>query len=191
MESRSTPARVTVVVGFAEALSAPEVVWSLVDAGFEVVAFARRGRASAVRHSRHVVCHEICAPESDLQTAISELHSLMVSLSVGSDDSQWLLFPLDDKAVYLCSKIQVDGRWVLIGPHDGCADFALNKYLQTEAARNAGFKVPKTQLVRTADDILKWSDTDAFPMILRPVECVPCKSGVPGCRQALGMCRSG
>jgi predicted ATP-grasp superfamily ATP-dependent carboligase len=177
VESRSTPARVTVVVGFAEALSAPEVVWSLVDAGFDVIAFARRGRASAVRHSRHVVCHEICAPESDLQTAISELHSLMVSLSVSSDDSQWLLFPLDDKAVYLCSKIQVDDRWVLIGPQDGCADFALNKYLQTEAARNAGFKVPRTQLVRTADDILKWSDADAFPMILRPVECVPIDRG--------------
>ncbi len=171
------------VVGFAEALSAPEAVWSLLDAGFDVIAFARRGRPSALRHSRHVVCHEICAPESDLRAAISELQSLMVSLSVHSDCSEWLLFPLDDKAVYLCSRIQLKDRWVLIGPHDGCANFALNKYLQVEAARKAGFKVPKTQLVRTADDVSNSSFDDSFPIILRPVECVPIDQGrVFACR---------
>ena len=30
---------VVVAIGFAEALSAPEVTWSLVDAGFKVIAF--------------------------------------------------------------------------------------------------------------------------------------------------------
>src|ERR1700688_2316834 len=66
-----------VLVGFAEALSAPETVWSLLDGGFHVIAFARKGRSSALRHSRHVVCHEICAPESDLQASLSDLRSLM------------------------------------------------------------------------------------------------------------------
>ena len=37
--SRPRPQDV-VLVGFAEALAAPEVVWSLVDDGFQVVAFA-------------------------------------------------------------------------------------------------------------------------------------------------------
>jgi len=47
-------ARYLVVIGFAEALAAPEVVWSLVDAGFDVAAFARRGKPAALAHSRHV-----------------------------------------------------------------------------------------------------------------------------------------
>ena len=36
-------------MGIAEAVSAPEVEWSLVDAGFTVVAFSRRGRVAALR----------------------------------------------------------------------------------------------------------------------------------------------
>lgn len=48
-----------VLMGFAEALSAPEAVWSLVDAGFQVRAFARRGSRSALRHSRHVQVFDV------------------------------------------------------------------------------------------------------------------------------------
>jgi len=93
--------RATVLVGFAEALPAPEVVWSLVGGGFRVIAFARRGRASALRYSRHVVCHDICAPESDLQEALSDMHSLLNSLNAQADGTQLIFFPLDDKAVWL------------------------------------------------------------------------------------------
>ena len=182
MEFKPTPscyemARATVLVGFAEALSAPEVVWSLVDDGFNVIAFARRGRPSPLRYSRHVVCHEICAPESDLQAAISDLHSLLVSLGAQADGTQRLLLPLDDKAVYLCSRVQLEGSWSLVGPHNGNADLALNKYLQTEAARNAGFSVPNTLLARTANDIFDSSFAESFPIILRPAECVPIYQG--------------
>ncbi len=108
--------RVTVLVGFAEALSAPEVVWSLVDAGFKVVAFARRGRASALRHSRHVVCHDISPPESDLQAASADLQSLLGSLGQSVDGGPSLLLPLDDKAVYLCNRMKLEGGWLLAGP---------------------------------------------------------------------------
>ncbi len=43
-----------VVIGFAEALSGPEVAWSLIDAGYRVVAFARKGGGNALQCSRHV-----------------------------------------------------------------------------------------------------------------------------------------
>jgi len=105
----------TVLVGFAEALSAPEVVWSLVDGGFRVIAFTRKGRASALRYSRHVVCHEICAPESDLQASISDLHSLLISLSAQVDGGELVLLPLDDKALYLCGNVQLVKPWLLAG----------------------------------------------------------------------------
>ena len=56
-------ARMTILVGFAEALSGPEVVWSLADEGFRVMAFARRGHRSALCHSRYVTVHEVTPPE--------------------------------------------------------------------------------------------------------------------------------
>jgi hypothetical protein len=176
-----TPA--TILVGFAEALAAPEVVWSLVDEGFNVVAFARKGRACALRYSRHVVCHEICAPEIDLQMAISDLHSLMVSLSAQADGRQWILLPLDDKALHLCSNVPPESPWLLAGPRGASADLALNKYLQIEAARNAGFNVPRTVLARTAKDIFDFAAATSFPIILKAAECVPTYQGrVRPCR---------
>ena len=165
-------------------MAAPEVVWSLVDGGFRVVAFARRGRASALRHSRHVVCHEICAPESDLQAALSDLHSLLNSLSAQADHTPLILFPVDDKAVWLCSRMQLDSRWLLAGPRGACADLALNKSLQVEAARDAGFKVPKTVLARTAKDLFDFSAAESYPIILKAADSVPTYQGrVYSCRK--------
>ena len=37
---------VIVITGFAEALAAPEAVWSLVEAHFGVVGFTRKGRST-------------------------------------------------------------------------------------------------------------------------------------------------
>jgi hypothetical protein len=172
----------TVLLGFAEALAAPEVVWSLVDGGFRVVAFTRKGRPSALRFSRHIVCHEIRAPESDLQAALSDLQSLLVSLSTPADGSQWILLPLDDKAVYLCNQVTLASSWLLAGPSGYAADLALNKDLQIQAAREAGFNVPNTILARTAKDIYDFVAAESFPVILRAAECVPVYQGrVRGC----------
>lgn len=165
--------KTTVLVGFAEALAAPEVVWSLVDAGFNVTAFARRGRKSALRHSRHVVCHDICAPELDLNGALSELRSLLGSLGTETDSTPAILFPLDDKALWLSSIVQHDDRWIVAGPEGVCANLALNKQLQMVAAQDAGFNVPKTLLARTAKELFDFSSTQPFPVILRAAECVP------------------
>jgi len=52
----------TVVMGFADSLSAPEVVWSLVDAGFEVVAFARTHTRPALCWSRYVNVQYVTDP---------------------------------------------------------------------------------------------------------------------------------
>jgi hypothetical protein len=172
----------TVLLGFAEALAAPEVVWSLVDGGFRVVAFTRKGRPSALRFSRHIVCHEISPPESDLQAALSDLHSLLVSLSTPADGSQWILLPLDDKAVYLCNQVKLGSSWLLAGPSGYAADLALNKDLQIQAARKAGFNVPNTIVARTAKDIYDFVALESFPVILRAAECVPVYQGrVRGC----------
>ena len=53
-----SPLKRLVVVGFAEAEAAPEVVWSLVDAGARVTRSPREATPSPLRQSRHVTCHE-------------------------------------------------------------------------------------------------------------------------------------
>jgi hypothetical protein len=164
-------------VGFAEALAAPEVVWSLVDNGFQVIAFARRGRASALRNSRHVECHEICTPEQDLQTALSELQSLISSIGSAANGIPKVLLPLDDKAIWLCSRVQLDNGWLLAGPRGAHAELALNKCLQTQLAQDAGFAVPPTRIARTSDEVFAFGQEQTFPIILRPAECIPFRQG--------------
>ena len=90
--------RATVVTVFAEALSAPEVAWSLLDAGYNVTSIARRRHGSALRHSRKVVCHEICPPEDDMARALRDMASALDSLG-DPHNGPMLLFPLDDTAV--------------------------------------------------------------------------------------------
>jgi predicted ATP-grasp superfamily ATP-dependent carboligase len=176
--------KTTVLVGFAEAMAAPEVAWSLVDDGFRVVAFARKGRASALRHSRYVEFHEICPPEVDLQASVSDLNSLLVSMDTNAESAQQILFPLDDKAVWLASKASLGNHWLLAGPSGTNAELALNKCLQVQAAREAGFNVPETLFARNAKDVLAYGATEPFPIILKASECVPVKQGrVQSCRK--------
>lgn len=166
----------TILVGFAEALSAPEVVWSLVDAGFNVVAFARRGRASALRHSRHVKCYDICPPESSVEGALAELEALVASLSSNNEERP-VLFPLDDTALWICNRLKLRQPWIVAGPSGRQAELALNKCVQAEMALDAGFRVPKSRLVRTAEDLRDFSKTQLFPIILKPAECVSVAGG--------------
>ena len=181
---RHLMSQTTVLVGFAEAMAAPEVVWSLVDGGFRVIAFARKGRASAMRYSRYVECHEICPPEVDLQTSLADLQSLLASMDGKADEPQRILFPLDDKAVWLSSRVKLETRWILAGPSGPNADLALTKCLQIHMAQDAGFDVPKTLIARSAADVLAFATAESFPIILKAAECVPVSEGrLHSCRK--------
>ena len=174
----------TVLVGFAEAISAPEVIWSLLDQGYSVVAFARKGRPSALRHSRHVVCHEICPPEANIENSLSDLQTLLDSIGNEERETPRVLFPLDDKAVWLGSRVNLRNRWILAGPSGTNAELALNKCLQIQRARDAGFNVPRTTLARNASDVAAFAAQESFPVILKAAECVPIRDGrVQSCRK--------
>ena len=174
----------TVLIGFAEALAAPEVVWSLVDAGVRVHAFARSGSAVAIRHSRHVVCHEVPAPEVDINGSLSGLESLLAELGRDAGEAAPILFPIDDKSVLLGSRARLPGRWLLAGPAGTNADLALNKCLQVQLAREAGFSVPETALARTAAEVRSFTARQPFPIILKAAQCVPVSDGrVRSCKK--------
>ena len=159
--------QVKVLIGFAEALAAPEVVWSLADAGFEVHAFARRGGRAALRYSRYVTVASVTPPEADAEATVREVSALARSLSRGSRDDT-VLFPLDDAAVWTCDRVVEAVR--LAGPSGRQLPLALDKTVQIETARRAGFNVLPTRLVRTSDEVL---DIDnEFPLVLKPSQAV-------------------
>lgn len=166
----------TVVTVFAEALSAPEVAWSLLDAGFNVASIARRGRGSALRHSNKVVCHEICPPEQDVDQALRDMASVLDSLGSNSN-RPILVFPLDDTAVWMCNELAPNESWILVGPAKANAELALNKQQQTRFAREAGFKLPETAVASSVDEVIALSKKITFPLILKPVKCAPVQDG--------------
>ncbi len=170
--------RAVVLIGFAEALAAPEAAWSLVDEGFRVIGFARRSRRSPVRQSRSVEIREITGPEADFEASISDLHALLTSLDAERGDLPKVLLPLDDASVLLCSSVQPrHPEWHLAGPQGSCIELALNKRLQTEMARHAGFQVPESWSVVTSKDVTAMAREEVFPIILKAAECARVSDG--------------
>ena len=117
--------KIIVLIGFAEALSAPEVVWSLADQGFLVYAFTRKGKCSALCHSRYVKLFEISAPEEDFETAIKDLNELLKSIDKTNKKGQGVFLPLDDTAIWIGSRLTTDCGWILAGPIGDHAALAL------------------------------------------------------------------
>ena len=167
-----------VLVGFAEAMSGPESVWSLVDAGFRVVAFGRKGKSSALRHSKFVQCHDVCPPEANLEQCLADVQAVMRSTAASANGARLVLFPLDDKAVWIASKVNLDNSWILAGASGAQADLALNKFLQVQTAEKAGLNVPKSTLARTAGDLAIYRNApELFPIILKAADAVPVRDG--------------
>ncbi len=126
-------ATATVLVGFADALAAPEVAMSLTRAGHRVVSFARRGRPVALRRLRGVEVVEVTAPEDDLAACERDVAALAATCDVA--------MPLDDPAVFVCERA-LPKEAPMAGPRECRARLALDKRLQLLAAEEAGFRVP-------------------------------------------------
>jgi hypothetical protein len=144
----------SVLVGFADALAAPEAVASLRGAGHRVAAFARRGRPVALRRLREVEIVEVTAPEDDLAACVGEVAALAAVHE--------LTMPLDDPAVLVVDR-GLPGDTPVVGPRGLQARLALDKRVQLRAALAAGFAVPP------------WVELDAelpsdweFPAALKP-----------------------
>lgn len=149
------------LIGFADALAAPEVAMSLGRAGHRVVSFARRGRPVALRRLRGVEIVEVTAPEDDLAACEREVAALT--------DEHDLTMPLDDPAVFVCDRaLAVDAP--IAGPRRACARLALDKRLQLRAAEDAGLRVP-------AWEELDGEGVAATPFVLKPALAAEARDG--------------
>lgn len=148
-----------VLIGFAEALAAIECAWSLLESGFRVVAFARRGRRVALRRCRNVRVPEITPPELDAAAAVEDVVRLATSFAVAT------VLPMDDAAVWLVDCASKRLAVPVAGPTGCLARLAIDKRAQLVAARAAGFDVLPAGVVDSAEQALS---LDEFPLILKP-----------------------
>jgi hypothetical protein len=151
-----------VLMGFAESLAAPEVAWSLLDGGFRVVAFSRTARPP-LRHCPDVEIVRIQSPTVDTEVARLDLERLAAQSGAS------VLLPVDDDAVWMCGKLDLP-RISIHGPSADNVRLALDKRVQIEQARDAGFAVVETQ-IGTACEI-RAGRRVPFPLILRRAKAV-------------------
>lgn len=136
-----------ILIGFAEAAAAPEVVFSLKSLGADITAWTRAGAGASIEHLPGLSIVPITAPETSIEQALSDAAAVL-------DTSTYdFIMPLDDAAVWLTGKLRLPARTRLIGPTGANADLALNKSLQVQAAKAAGFAVPETNVITTAADL--------------------------------------
>jgi hypothetical protein len=152
-----------VLIGFAEALAAPEVAWSLLDSGAEVVAFTRAGARPPLRRCKGIEIREIAAPERNLDRARGDLVELVRA------HEYLAVLPLDDISLWLCHALSGELDTALLGPARDAAGLALDKRLQLRAAARAGLRVPPTRVVESADALMA---LEPLPVQLRPAQPV-------------------
>jgi hypothetical protein len=82
---------------------------------------------------------------------------------------------LDDTALWLCNRLKLKPGWRLAGPHGTAAELALDKTIQIQSARAAGFNVLPTTVANTASEVL--TRCKELPLILRPASAVLPENG--------------
>jgi biotin carboxylase len=97
------------------------------------------------------------------------LQAVLNSLKAAHGNEPIVLFPLDDAAVWLTSRLPFEAGCVLAGPSGNAAKLALDKSAQLEAAGAAGFNVPPTRVARTMAEILA---QQTLPVIIKSAGAV-------------------
>lgn len=160
----------TVLIGFADALAAPEVFFSLHGKGYRVRVFQRQG--SNVPLSKHLPVDApflITPPELNADTARADLVKVLrenadVDVLMALDDtSLWLV----NEAIGSCEVHE--NPPVLANANGMQKDIALDKSAQIEAARVAGLSVPPTVVAHEREEIL---NNDRFPAIVKPAHAI-------------------
>lgn len=161
-----------VLIGFAEALPAAEVVFSLRAAGHRVSAFARRSDLPLARLPLEGL-HVLPAPEEDSAASVTALRDLIARTKADR------VLPLDDAGLWL---VDATGTQRTAGAQGEQARIALDKTVQIEIAQAVGLDVPPTVVIRTPQD---FAQIAAFPAILRPALALRVRNGRLGKSDAL------
>jgi hypothetical protein len=156
-----------VLIGFAESLPAPEVAWSLMDAGFRVTAFGRRGGKPLLRHCADVRIVAVEAPERDVAAAQRDLEHAI------AENQPAVFLPIDDVSLWLSGRIE--GGTDTLMPAKDHVRLALDKELQIQHAVAAGFSVAPTQIAAAGE--IRAGLRLTYPLVLKPAKAAEERSG--------------
>ena len=154
----TAPGRPRVLVGYADALAAPESAWSLADSGFEVIALAAAGTRPALRWSRSASLRRVTAPGRDAVAAVDDVARLVEELRPVA------VLALDDAMVWVNRQLG-ERTAVRAFPAGEQAELALDKRLQLRLAAKAGLAVPPTVFIDAEED---WPAAFDFPLVVKP-----------------------
>jgi predicted ATP-grasp superfamily ATP-dependent carboligase len=144
------------LIGFAEAVAAPEVCFSLKSTNAQIISFYRHEGKFA--RLKFVEYFPVAAPEIDFERAVHDVETLVDR--VGPDS----IAPCDDAALLILSQLKSAKARSLL-PTVAACDFAMDKHAQITLASDSGFSVPRTKLVSCEADL---ADFEARPAILKP-----------------------
>jgi hypothetical protein len=170
-----------ILIGFAEALSTPEVVWCLLDSGFRVAAFTSGKHQTPLHHLKSVEIVHVTPLRENAGKTFLELRNLYKELKASA------ILPLNDSALWICNRLADDPEIDVAGPTGICAQFALDKRLQIKAARHAGFNVPETS---TIENIADTDQIVKFPIILKSGMAVAESAGQPVEKESVYYCNN-
>lgn len=152
-----------VLMGFAEALAAPEAFFSLHRAGHRVSVFAREGaRGPMLSRLPLAGVHHLPAPERAAAPALAALDRIVEAVTPD------VVLPLDDPGLWLIDRVLGADRR-LAGGRGPAVAMALDKTRQIEAANDAGLTPPATLVVRAPGDL---DEAAQFPAIAKPARAV-------------------
>lgn len=154
------------LVGFSEALAAPEVCFSLMRTGARIVSFYRRGRGRFARLN-FVEYVPIAPPEVDFERTICEVEALTDHLQ-----PHWIA-PCDDAALLVLSQLTSAAARRFL-PSAAACDFAMDKHAQIMLAADSGFSVPRTRRVTCEADLVYFGK---LPAILKPRAAIDVLNG--------------
>jgi hypothetical protein len=155
----------SVLIGFADALAAPEVAASLLAAGYHVGAFVRRSKPVTLSRVESVELIEVTAPEHDLCACMADVAGAAARFD--------LTMPLNDPALLICDQGLPQSATVA-GPRGRQAQLAVDKRLQLTRATQAGMSVPE------------WTELDPrggvpadceLPAVLKPALAIEALNG--------------
>jgi hypothetical protein len=143
----------TFMVGFAESLATPEVCFSLRADGTRVVSFFRQGGPKFAR-LEFVEYFPVTPPEQDFGGAVSDIQSLIDLINPD------VIAPCDDTALLLKSRLDPEHGQSISTV--ATTSFAMDKWVQIQAAAACGLSIMKTSLVRDEGDIARFGCRPAF-----------------------------
>jgi hypothetical protein len=146
------------LIGFAESWATPEVCFSLRAIGARVVCFCRRNARAKFARLDFVEYCPVTAPESDLDRTVDDVEALIVRFQPEA------IIPCEDAALLVLSKLNDSEKRCLAPPAEAC-HFALDKWMQIDAARDSGFAVIPTQIVDNEEGVARFP---IRPAMLKP-----------------------